>query len=108
MVQVRPRQGGQATLVSWLADSGVRRSLISETDWIKMKQNNFMLKLKKNKAVFTPYGTNYKLPVMGRSKVVMENKKGLQFKLMSYVVQGKTESLLGKNDGCALAPQHKI
>ena len=54
--------------------------------------------LKKNEVIFNPYGTNYRLPIMGRVKVCMENLNGKQVKTTVYVVKGKGECLLGKKD----------
>ena len=87
-VKLRPRkQMGQVT-ITWLADSEVRRSLLSERDWEKLTKVNTQLRLKRNKVRFTPYGTANILPVMGRAKVVMQNQWGKQKKTMVYVVQG--------------------
>ena len=101
-VELRPRRQMGRVSITWLADSGVRRSLLSEKDWVKLTKANTQLRLKKNKVRFTPYGTASTLPVMGRAKVVMQNQMGKQRKTLVYVVQGQTESLLGKLDAEAL------
>ena len=101
-VELRPRKQFGQVSITWLADSGVRRSLLSEKDWVKLTKVNTQLRLKKNKVRFTPYGTTKTLPVMGRAKVVMRNEKGKLRKTMVYVVEGQTESLLGKLDAEAL------
>ena len=101
-VAIRPRRGGKFEGVSWLPDSGVKRTLLAEEDWEKLKQQNSDTKLRKNNVVFSPYGTNLKLPVKGRVKVVLQNERGLQVRTIVYVVKGQTESLLGKRDGEAL------
>ena len=44
--------------------------------------------LKENTVIFKPYGTSYRLPIMGRANVKMENQK---VKAMVYVVKGKSE-----------------
>jgi len=41
-------QMGQVT-ITWLADSGVRMSLLSEKDWEKLTKVNTQLRLKRNK-----------------------------------------------------------
>ena len=41
--------------ITWLADSGVRRSLLSERDWEKLTKVNTQLRLKRNKVRFRPY-----------------------------------------------------
>ena len=101
-VTVRPRLGGAHTEVQWLADSGVGRTLLAEADWDRLKKENPTARLKRNKINFTPYGTNHKLPVKGRAKVVLTNMKGRKVKTIVYVVEDQTESLLGKKDGQAL------
>ena len=76
--------------------------MMSERDWEKMSKANKQLELKKNTVRFIPYGTAKVLPVMGRAKVVMQNQRGIQRKTMVYLVEGQTESLLGKQDAEAL------
>ena len=102
MVYLKPRRGGQKTPISWLADSGVTRSIISETSWEKLRQENPQMVLKKNTVIFRPYGTKVRLPIVGRSKVKMENQNGKKVKTMVYVVKGKSECLLGRKDGINL------
>ena len=46
-VAVRPRKGGSFQNIQWLADSGVRRTLLAETDWNRVKEINPQMKLKK-------------------------------------------------------------
>lgn len=67
MVEVgaRPRQGAQYKQVKWLADSGVRKTLMAEADWRKMAATNPKAKLVRNKIRFTPYGTKVNLEVIG-------------------------------------------
>ena len=101
-VDIRPRIGGKFMTNTWLADSGVKRTLLAEADWEKMKGHNPKIKLKKNKVTFSPYGTKIKLEVKGRAKVVLKNRCGLQVNSIVYVVKGQTESLLGQRDGRAL------
>ena len=61
------------THVRLLIDSGVNKTLISDKDWAKVKQRpgENPMKLKRVKTSFTPFGTNFKLPIMGRTKCVM-------------------------------------
>ena len=104
MVEVgaRPRQGGQYKQVKWLADSGVRKTLMAEEDWRKMAATNPKAKLVRNKIRFTPYGTKVNLEVIGKAKVVLKNSKGKTIKTMVYVMANQSESLLGNKDGTAL------
>ena len=101
-VKIRPKLGGAQTAVNWLADSGVSSTLLAEVDWNRIKQENPTARLKRNKVNFTPYGTKIKLPVKGRPKVVLTNVKGRTVTSLVYVVEERTESLLGKKDGQAL------
>ena len=71
-VSVRPRQGGEKTGVWWTADSGVRRTLLAERDWLRLQEKNPDLKLKRNHVEFRPYGTKIILPVLGKVKVVLK------------------------------------
>ena len=82
-VSIRPRTGG-ATQVTWLADSGVHRTLLSEADWAQVKAANPATKLKKNKISFRPYGTKLFLPILGRLKVVLGCTAGKQIRTMAF------------------------
>ena len=88
-VKIRPKQGVVSRSTRWLADSGVRKTLLAEPEWEALKKTNPGTKLKKNNVSFTPYGTKYKLPVMGRAKVVMTNLKGKKINSIVYVVKGQ-------------------
>ena len=101
-VFLKPRLGAVSRQVRWLADSGVRRTLLAEPEWEALKKANPGTRLKKNKVSFMPYGTKSKLPVLGRAKVVMANLKGNKINSMVYVVKGQKESLLGQSDGVRL------
>ena len=101
-VSIRPRQGGSKAAVVWTVDSGVRKTLLAEADWARLKIKNPAWKLKKNHISFKPYGTQITLEVMGKAKVVLKNKAGLKRNAMVYVIQGAKESLLGRLDAEAL------
>ena len=101
-VIIKPKKGAEQIEVRWLADSGVRRTLLAEPEWEKLKKANPGTRLKKNRVSFTPYGTKVNLPVKGRAKVVLTNMKGRKINTMVYVVEGQKESLLGQKDGVAL------
>ena len=94
----------QAATVKLLIDSGVNKTLLSEADWakIKSKKGNPKLKLKKNKTNFTPFGTNIRLPIRGRTKCQLTAACGAQINTIVYVVAGEEQSLLGLKDGEAL------
>ena len=79
-VQVRPRKGGHKTKVRWIADSGVRKTLISQEDWERIKKKNSAVKLRRNQIKFVPYGTKMSLPIMGKAKVVLKCAAGKEVK----------------------------
>ena len=60
-VQVRPRRGGKFIMEKWLADSGVKRTLMSEASSLEMNKENTGLVLKRNRVKFKPYGTQVKM-----------------------------------------------
>jgi hypothetical protein len=101
-ISVRPKQGNAKIGVKWTADSGVKRSLLSEKDWVTLKKKNPKMKLIKNNIIVKPYSTDYTVPVMGKAKVVLKCKEGMKVNATVYVVKGETESLLGKTDSEAL------
>jgi hypothetical protein len=84
--------------VWWTADSGVRRTLLEEKDWQRLKEKNPNLKKTRNQLDFRPYGTKIILPVMGKLKVVLKCQNGEKRNSMAYVVRDQKESLLGRLD----------
>ena len=90
--------------VELLVDSGVNKTLLSEKDWkkVKPKLNGKPATLKKSHRKFSPFGTEQKVPMLGRTKCQMVAKCGRQITTMVYVVKGKSQSLLGLRDGKAL------
>ena len=96
---------GAKAEVKLLIDSGVHKTLLSEADWkVVGKQRNGVgkVKLKINRTKFRPFGTNFTLPIIGRSKCRIMAQCGQVVNTMVYVVAGETESLLGLKDGEAL------
>ena len=55
LVSVRPRTGRGKVGVRWTADSGVAKTLLAETDWLRMKEKSPNMKLRKNMIKFRPY-----------------------------------------------------
>ena len=100
-MSVRPYKGGGKLLVQWTPDSGVRRTLLSEKDWITLKGRNKNLKLKPNSITFRPYGTNISLDVLGKVKLILKNRAGKKIKSTVFVIGNSTESSLGEIDGKA-------
>ena len=97
-------QQSKQLIASFLIDSGVYRTLLSEEQWqlVQADKNNRRPKLKKNKVRLVPYGTNQHLEVLGRSKCTMTAGAGAKVDTIVYVVRGAKESLLGLKDGEAL------
>ena len=56
------------------------------------------MKLKRVKTSFTPFGTQVKLPILGRTKCVMRAAAGAEITTIVYVVAGEAEGLLGLLD----------
>ena len=92
------------TNIELVIDSGVSKTLISEEDWRKVKQKKGqpMMRLKRSKVNFSPFGTNIKLPILGRTKCKMVAVGGAEITTIVYVVEGETTSLLGLKDGESL------
>ena len=86
-----------------LIDSGVNRSLISEQDWNKIKLiDGEKPVLKKCDIKFSPFGTKYSLPMMGRTRALLRNEQGGVTRTVVCVVKGEKQSLLGLKDARAL------
>ena len=84
-----------------LIDSGVHKTLICQADWLKVKQlpGQSSIKLKMCRTKFRPFGTNYHLPILGRTKCMMSSSAGAQISTIVYVVKDEKQSLLGLSDG---------
>ena len=100
MVMIDRGRQSSAKKVKLLVDSGVKKTLINEEIWKKMrkKAGGQDLKLKKCETKFRPYGTKEYLPVMGRSKCRMKAEAGATIHSMVYVIRGIEQPLLGKRD----------
>ena len=101
-VGIRPRKGFKQTWTQWTADSGVKRTLLSEEDWKFMRKHNESAKLTKNCIKFVPYGTKQTLPVLGKAKVQLQCEEGKRIYTTVYVIGGQHENLLGERDAVAL------
>ena len=104
MVVLDHGEEGEATEVELLIDSGVNKTLISEKDWKLIKKSYLrkgqkVPKLKKSFTIFSPFGTNMKLPIMGRTKCRLEAACGRTTRTIVFIVKGKKQSLLGLKDG---------
>jgi hypothetical protein len=83
-------------------DTGSYRTLINEDDWIMMKFHNSKLKLEESKRKFRAYGSGAELPILGRSKCQLMAASGASVVTRVYVMEGKSDSLLGLREAEAL------
>ena len=72
----------QQARVKLLVDSGVKKTLLSEADWkkIKEKAGNRPPKLKICKTKFRPFGTDIHLPILRRSKCTLQAAAGAEIR----------------------------
>ena len=82
----------QNTGMELLIDSGVNKTLLSEEDWRKVrpKKGEAKIKLKKCYTKFSPFGTNVKLPMLGRTKCKMTASGGASITTMVCGAGGVT------------------
>ena len=73
---IRPRKCFKQIWTQWTADSGEKRTLLSEEDWKFMSKHNKSAMLSKNCIKFVPYGTEQALPVLGKAKVQLQCEEG--------------------------------
>ena len=102
-VRIKPIQDADyLTKVPWTTDSGVRKTLLAEKHYWKIRSHNPDMKLRHTNIRFKPYSTDTTVPLLGCMDVKLTNNKGKSIKTKVYVTEGQTESLLGKEDGIAL------
>ena len=102
-VRIKPIQDADyLTKVPWTTDSGVRKTLLAEKHYWKIRSHNPDMKLRHTNVRFKPYSTDTTVPLLGCMDVKLTNNKGKSIKTKVYVTEGQTESLLGKEDGIAL------
>ena len=75
---------------------------MSEADYLQLKNRYPHARVKTCNIRFTPYGTAYKLPVIGGIRITMVNNKGKRIKTTVHIIKGQKESLLGREDGIRL------
>ena len=104
MVAIDHGISSSTTEIRLVIDSGVSKTLLSEKAWasVKPQPGHPKTKLKKNRTNFTPFGTNYKLPILGRTKCQLTAPGGKSIHTIVYVAAGETQSLLGLKDAEAL------
>ena len=69
-----------------ITDSGVSKTLLNHNDWVAIKQQSELVKTSKG---FRPYGTAYKLPIIGRAHVTLTAEAGAKINTWVYVVKDK-------------------
>ena len=94
--------------VKFLVDSGVKKTLLSEEEWrkIKLGAGDNKPRLKRCKTKFTHYGTREYLPIMGYSKCSLQAEAEAWIRTMVYVVKGNEQSLLRLQDAIRLRIIH--
>ena len=86
---------GRSQGVKFVVDSGANKTMLSEKDWRKMGT-----KLKRCTTEFRVYGSRSKMvPILGRTKCILQAAGGAVVRTMVYVVRGESKSLLGLKDG---------
>ena len=91
---------GVSTTIKLATDTGVRKTILSRTDWEKIKPGCKLIGTKLN---FRPYGTKVRLPILGRAKVQLQAQAGATTTTYVYVNDDdKDSSLLGEKDALRL------
>ena len=102
-VRITPTQDASyRTKVPWTTDSGVRKTLLAEKHYWKIRQKNPDIKLRHTNVTFRPYSTKTTVPLLGCMDVKLLSNNVYTVKTKVYVTKGQSESLLGKEDGIAL------
>ena len=94
------QENGKGKKVTMATDTGVRKTILNRSDWLRIKDT---AKMVKTRIKFRPYGTDIQLPIKGRAKVWLTAKAGAQIQTWVYINDDDTEtSLLGKRDAIRL------
>ena len=102
-VRVNPNQDAQfRTRIPWTTDSGVRKSLLTERHYWKIRSHNLDVKLRHTNVKFRPYSTDTTVPLLGSMEVQLTNNRGKVHNSTIYITKAQEESLLGKEDAIAL------
>ena len=90
------------TKVEWTTDTGVRKTLLSEKHFLRIKDHNPQVKLKQTKVQFRPFSTKKIVPLHGKMEARLTNNHVKQVITTVYVTKDSEESLLGREDAIAL------
>ena len=89
-VRIQPtRDADYRTKVPWTTDSGVRKTLLSEKHYWKIRSRNPDIKLQHTNVQFRPYSTNVTVPLLGCMEVKLTNNNGKSIKTKVYVTEGR-------------------
>ena len=81
-------------------DTGVKKTILNSLDWERIRDGCHLVK---TNLKFRPYGTNQRLPIRGRARVMMRAEAGAQIMTYVYVNDNDTDtSLLGEKDALRL------
>ena len=95
-----PLPPNDPTDIMFATDTGISKTLLTRTDWDKVKSTCKFVKTSKR---FRPYGTAYHLPIKGKALVTLTAERGASIETWAYVVDDKREhSLLGESDAVRL------
>ena len=90
----------EAKQIQIATDTGVNKTILNRTDWLKIKSSCKFVKTSKR---FQPFGTAHKLPIRGKAKVNITSQRGAKIKTYVYILDDEREqSLLGKDDATRL------
>ena len=102
-VHLTPTQHAEyQTKIPWTVDSGAPKTMLAERHMGWVLQKNQEVQLKRSNVRFRPYNTDKVIPLLGMCYVKLRNKKGKSVTTRIYVVEGETESLLGRQDAIDL------
>ena len=91
---------GVTSTIKLATDTGVRKTILTKSDWEKIKRG---CNLVKTKLSFRPYGTQVRLPIIGRAKIQLQAQAGALITTYVYINDdNRDSSLLGERDALRL------
>ena len=99
-VYINGAENGSPQVIELATDTGVLKTLLNIDDWMKINSQSKIVQTTKS---FRPYGTDYRLPMVGKAKVVLRAENGAEIRTWVYIVNDHKEtSLLGNADATRL------
>ena len=86
---IASQQSGVPTKL--ITDSGVSKTLLDYNDWFAIKQQPGLVKTSKG---FRPYGTAYKLSIIGRAHVMLTAEAGAKINTWVYVAKDSKSDIV--------------